>query len=437
MMRTLTTLLSTMVTLALVLPAGAAIPGSDKLPPTKASAIKKAQAQFGPPEGFGPPAGMMGPGNFGPGGSGETMGPGSFGPGGSRGSGESGMMDQQGPGGFGPGGSGPDGMMGPEGEGPDEDQIQKMQIKGMFQGAKMAARGMAQGMKMMKSMLPKLQKQGITVPQELHDAIASADAFVAYMQKIKSADDIPDADAFMDKMSEMADIGSVLQEWGPRLGDLMRMGQMIKEADRRMKQMATGVKRAKTQAAKSKVDLSNLIAELDTNAEAARQALADAKAKTDPDEKQDAIETFFDNVQNVFDSIKLIDDLKNISRAKADWTRQIKQNDALVKQLQKKKLDTSELAAKQGELKAKLTELEQALKQKPIDQETVVGILDEVKELQSEFGDIKDTLLGTQSELPQIKADPYKAPKFDFGAFEQFKKEAPATNGESEEESVE
>lgn len=403
----------------------------------------KAQAQFGPPAGFNP-GNMMGqngsgsfgppPGtNFGPGNAGIPAG---FGPGGMMGPGQGGGPNQgqgfnpgSGVNGNGAGNGGPGGMMGgPGGEGnfgPDEDQIQKMQIQGMFQGAKMAASGMGQGMKMMKGMLPKLEKQGVAIPQELRDAIASADAFVAYMKNIKSANDVTDADEFTNKMTDMADVGSVLQEWGPKLGDLMRMGQMLKEADKQMKLMDAGVKKAKALALKSKVDLSNLITDLDTNASAAKQALADAKAKTDPDEKQDAIDTFFENVQNVNDTVKLINDLKNIGKAKADWVRQMKQNDTLIKQLLKKKLDTGDIVAKQNELKAKLTELEQALAQKPIDQETVVGIFDEVKDLQAEFGDIRDTLLGTQSELPQIKADPYSAPQFNFSTFDQFKKQAP------------
>ena len=387
----------------------------------------KAQAQFGPPAGM----------NFGPGNnSGGSFGPpAGFTP-------PAGMMGQQGPGDSSSNGtpqgnfSPPSGMMGPGGQSaeiPDEGAIQKMQLKGMFMGIKQGMRGMSQGIKMMKSMLPRLTKQGITPPQELTDAITKAESFIAEVQAIKSADDIPDADAFMDKMSDMADIGATLQEWGPKMGSLMRMGQMIKEADKRIKQMDAGVKRAKTQAAKSKVDLSNIITELDTNVEAAKQALADAKTKTDPDDQQDALDTFFENVQNVFDSMKLIDDLKNIGKAKAGWVAQMKQNDTLLKQLQRKKLDVTEMATKQGELKAKLNELTQALAQKPIDQEAVVGIFDDVKGLQAEFGDLRDQLLGTQSEVPQIKTENFSAPQFNLGAFEQFKKQAPDTSGAADE----
>ncbi|MDO8581616.1 MAG: hypothetical protein Q7S16_01960 [bacterium] len=379
----------------------------------------KAQAQFGPPAGFDPGAmmGQNGSGSFGPP-AGMNFGP------------DGGPNQGQG---FNPGsGMNGNGSGDEENFGPDEDQIQKMQLKGMFMGMKQGMRGMSQGIKMMKSMFPKLAKQGVTVPEELREAIVKAEEFIAYVGKIKSADDIEDPDAFMDRMSDMADVGSVLQEWGPRIGDLMRMGQMMKESDRQMKLMDAGVKKAKVLAAKSKVDLSNLITDLDANASAAKQALADAKAKTDPDEKQDALDTFFENVQNVNDTIKLINDLKNVGKAKTDLTRQVKQNDTLIKQLLKKKLDTSEIIAKQNELKAKLTELEQALKEKPIDQETVVGIFDEVKDLQAEFGDIRDTLTGTQSELPQIKADPYKSPALNFGAFEQFKKESPEPTEEAE-----
>ncbi|MBI4281281.1 hypothetical protein HY625_00500 [Candidatus Uhrbacteria bacterium] len=402
-MRTLTIILSLLVVLGL---SGA-----------------KAQAQFGPPEGFGPPSGMMGPGNFGPGGSnpsGQTCRvngvevPGSC----DEVEGPGRMMGSQGPGG-----------QGEEGNfGPDPDQIQKMQLKGMFMGMKQGMRGMSQGIKMMKSVLPKLVKQGVTPPQELSEAIAKAEEFIAYVGKIKSADDIPDADAFMDRMSDMADVGSVLQEWGPRLGDLMRMGQMMKEADTRMKQVDRDVKRVKAQAAKSKVDLSDLVSGLDTSVAELKQLLADAKAKTDPDEKQDAIESYFDKIGDVYDTVQLIDGLKNLTKMRADWARRLQQNDRDIKQLQKKKLDVGALTAAQQELKPKLGEFDALLKQKPLDQDALLALREEAIALQQQFDDAKDELLGTESNLPQLKVEKFNAPKLDFGAFEQFKKEKSETS---------
>lgn len=402
-MRILKAILSVVTTLALVLPAGAALPGSDKLPPTKTSTTKKAQAQFGPPEGFGPPGDMMSPGGFGPGDSGN------FGPGD--------MMGPGGPGGFGPGG-----------EGFDEDAMQKQQLKMMFQGMKQGMRGMSQGIKMMKSMLPKLAKQGVTPPQELSDALAKAEEFIAYVGKIKSADDIEDADAFMDRMSDMADVGSVLQEWGPRIGDLMRMGQMMKEADKRMKQIDRDVKRVKAQAAKSKVDLSDLVSSLDTAVAELKQLFADAKAKTDPEEKQDAVESFFDKIGDLYDTVQLIDGLKNLTKMRADWARRLQQNDRDIKQLQKKKLDVNAMTAAQQELKPKLGEFDALLKQKPLDQDALLALREEAMTLQEQFDDAKDELLGTESDLPQLKVEKFNAPKLDFGAFQQFKKEKPETN---------
>lgn len=366
---------------------------------TNVKAIAPGQAQFGPPED------MMGPGGFGPGGPG--------------------MMNQQGRGEFGSEGEG--------NFGPDEGQMQKMQLKGMFQGMKQGMRGMGQGIKMMKNMLPKLEKQGVAVPQELRDAIAKAEEFIAYVGKIKSADDIDDADAFMDRMSDMADTGSVLQEWGPKLGDLMRMGQMMKEAENRMKQVDRDVKRVKAQAAKSKVDLSDLVSGLDASVIELKQLFADAKAKTDPDEKQDAVESFFDKIGDVYDTVQLIDGLKNLTRMRSDWARQLQQNDREIKQLQKKKLDVNAMTAAQQELKPKLGEFDVLLKQKPLDQDALLALREEAIALQEQFDDAKDELLGTESDLPQLKVETFNAPKLDFGAFEQFKRQDNETSGEKTE----
>lgn len=406
--RICTVCLSLALAIGLVASAQAIAPGSEKLPPVKAGATKKAKAQFGPPEG------MMGPGE-------EGRGPGMMGPGGPEGPG--GMM---GPGGFGPGR-----------EEFDEDAMQKQQLKMMFQGAKQGMRGMGQGIKMMKTALKKLAKEGITTPQELSDAIAKADELIAYLRSIKSADSIEDPDAFMDKMSEMMDVGPVLQEWGPRMGDLMRMSQMMKEAERRVKQIKKDVKRAKSGAVKSKIDLTELLAELDGALATLDQALADAKAKTDPEEKLEAVEGFFDQLQSAYETIQLVEGMKNLARLRADIARRITQSDREVKALKRKKVDTTELAAIVAEAKTKLGELDASLKQKPLDEDLTLGILEELKELGEQFMDKKDELLGTDSSVPQLKGEKFSAPKFDFGAFEQFKRQGSGPTEETEEESEE
>src|SRR3989338_4429074 len=158
----------------------------------------------------------------------------------------------------------------------------------------------------------------------------------------------------MDRMSDMADVGSVLQEWGPRLGDLMRMGQMVKEADRRVKQLKKDVKRIKTGAAKSKIDLTELVAELDQSVSTIDQTLADAKAKTDPEEKMDAVESFFEQFESAYETVRLVDGLKNLGRLRADIARRITQSDREVKALKRKKIDTTELAAIVQQAKVKL-----------------------------------------------------------------------------------
>ncbi len=425
-MRILTAIISLFVILGLVGGADASLFGA-KLPPVKAGTTKKAQAQFGPGMQTCNVNGVEAPGSCD-----EVEGPGN-------------MMGPGGPGGFGPGGPGPGGMMGPGGPGGfgpdgeefDEDAMQKQQLKMMFQGVKQGMRGMGQGVKMMKTALKKLAKEGITAPEELTEAMAKADELIAYLGRIKSANDIEDADAFMEKMSEMMDVGPVLQEWGPRMGDLMRMSQMMKEAERRAKQIKKDVKRLKAGAVKSKIDLTELLTELDEAVATLDSALADAKAKTDPEEKLEAVEEFFDQLEGAYETVKLVKGIKNLARLRGEIARRITQSDREVKVLKRKKLDTTELASIVQQAKAKFGELDASLKQKPLDEDLTLSILEELTELGEQFTDTKDELLGTSSALPTIKGEKFSAPKFDFGAFEQFKRAEKTAKPEEEEESEE
>lgn len=373
------------------------------------------------PGGQGGPGGMMGPGGPYPGGQGGPMG---------------GQMGPGGPGGFG----GPGGQMGPGG--PSDEEMEKMQqqqdermkkeqgrmMKQQIQGMKQGMRGMFQGIKMMKTAYAKLEKQGVAAPAECLDAIAKAEALKTELDAVDLTK-IEDPDALMEKMSGMMDIGPTMQECGPQIQELFNVVGMIKDADKRMKEITRAVNRAKSVAKRSKVDLSDTVAQLDSELIALTQQLADAKAKTNPTEKREALEDFFEGMQKIFDTVGIVEGLSNAGRIRQQFAAELRQFNSRITALKRKKEDTSGLEATYGELKAKFDEMTAALARRPLDQEELFSLMEEYNELRQSFREQLDELTGQESELPQVQGERFNAPKLNLGAFEGLRPSGPPGGG--------
>ncbi|MDD4901283.1 MAG: hypothetical protein PHS62_04245, partial [Patescibacteria group bacterium] len=185
-------------------------------------------------------------------------------------------------------------------QGPSEEEMKKMDEQ-RFKDMKRGLSQFATGAKSMKRNLARVKtaisKCGVNLPEELENALAQTDSLV---EKIKAAET---ADALDEIVGDVQDVGSVMQDWGPRMGDLSRLCQMLKQADRDAKQFDRNVKRLEAQVkANKKVDLSEPLNEYKAAVAAQKEVLAQAKelAKTDPDEALAKIEDdFYGNMDNV------------------------------------------------------------------------------------------------------------------------------------------
>ncbi|HAZ16848.1 MAG TPA: hypothetical protein DCY49_03025 [Candidatus Jacksonbacteria bacterium] len=307
-------------------------------------------------------------------------------------------------------------------------KMEKQRIKQMYKGITQGARGMATGIKQMKKMVARMKKEAtVPVPEELTEGIASAEKLINYINSFKSADAITDIDAFEEKMSEMQDAGEVLQEWGPRMGDIFRLSGMQKDLARRITQLGKDVTRVKKAVAKSKFELADQIAELDAQVKEIKSAYAELKTVSDLEERQVVIEDIFEQMDDLYEQIRLLDGLRDLKRYKADIAKMVKTNDRDIVSAQKKKFDVEELKSIQAEIKANISELEAALKKK-FDAEVIEDLLSTIRDLQDSFQDTSNELFGREPALPQVKVQPAEKVRIDLKAFEGFKKEPEPTN---------
>ncbi|MBI4122704.1 MAG: hypothetical protein HY462_01770, partial [Parcubacteria group bacterium] len=126
--------------------------------------------------------------------------------------------------------------------GPSEEEMQRMkeeQFKQMKRGVDQFVRGMTQMKRFVDRAKARLSRQGVGIPPELENALAKAPELVA---KLKAAKDIEE---FEELMGDMQDIGMIMQEWGPRMGDLDRLAGMLSQADRDLRNMSRAFTRTK------------------------------------------------------------------------------------------------------------------------------------------------------------------------------------------------
>ncbi len=311
--------------------------------------------------------------------------------------------------------------------GPSEEDRKKMDE----QRLKDMKRGMAQftrSIKMMKSSVAKnksaLSKCGVGLPEELTNALNSADGLVGKINGAKTADELDEV------MDEVQDIGSVVQDWGPRLGDLNRLCQMFKQADRDLKQLDRSLA-AYQKKNSAKLDLSEILAEYKTNVEAMRQALIQAKelAKTDPDEALSKLEDdFYGSLDNVRNSEQAISMVLNISQGIRQATSDIKRIDASLKALKKKKLDISAIEELSAQFKQQMEEIKAIIKTK-FDAEELIGKVEEAFETREQLTDNLQEY-GIGGMAPQIKEN--KGMNVKVNLPDAFKKQAGGQEDEAE-----
>ena len=324
-------------------------------------------------------------------------------------------------GGFGQGGQGGQFGQGEQG-GPSEEQMKQMDEQ-RFKQMKQGMAQFAKGVKMLKASVAKvktkLQKCGVGLPEELANALSAADGLTTKIQEAQTADELEEV------IADIEDIGSVMQEWGPKLGNLTRICSMTKQADKDMKSVNTYVTRIEKQVkAYKKVDLTELLGQYKQEVTLLSTALTDAKAlsATDPEGALEMIENDFygqmDNVKNARTSVEMA---LNVSKGLTTAKQEIKTFEQQIKKLKSKKIDTAAADELLAALKTQVDELKQLVASKNFTAEDMVDKVETVFDTKQQLSDTLDELRGGAEYMPTVNAD--KGVNYNFQLPQGFEKQ--------------
>jgi len=283
-------------------------------------------------------------------------------------------------------------------QGPSEEQQQKMDE----QRLSMMKKGMSQfakEMKRVKSQVTTFQKKGVTIPDELKDALAKADEVVA---KIKDA---TDPEELQDVMSDFQDSMEVIQEWMQKLPRLAQWPKLVKQAQSQLTKLEKAYTADSKKVTSSKIDLSTNLSDFRTAIDEQKALLEEAKSlkDTDFDSAFDKLtQEFFDNLNNTWENEKMIQTALNLKRSiVTDIPKSLKTASAMITSLKRKKLDTAELTSILNEAKEVFEDVKKFYNAKPMDIDSLLDTMDTMMAKREEFNDKVEELTGQNDYLPQ------------------------------------
>ena len=163
-------------------------------------------------------------------------------------------------------------MMGQQGQGPSQEQMQQMdqqRFQNMKQGLTQFTRQVTNMKKSVNRVKTAVAKCGVSLPEELTNALDASDGLVAKIKAAQTADDLDQI------VGDVEDVSSVMQDWGPHIGDLSQLCQMLKQSDRDIKTLNSSLKKFQSRAkANTKIDVSNLLADYTANITAMQDTLS-------------------------------------------------------------------------------------------------------------------------------------------------------------------
>lgn len=249
--------------------------------------------------------------------------------------------------------------------------------------------------KMFEKQVAKLAKKNIPVPAEVADNLAIVKSLIA---EIKSG-----------KMDNAQDIFDAIQQLDQTRGQMEMLAQWpqtVKQMDQQIKNLEKELKRDKTIVArlsKKGMDLSSVYAEFEAAINRLKETREAAKAKLSEDASEafDMVQNdFFGQMDDVWENSRIINTLSNVGQFQINSTREMNQAQQQIKFLKRQKIETNELEDLLAQAKAKLVEIKELFKAKPIDSDSIIEALSGLEGLRQDFGDKVAELTGAGENMP-------------------------------------
>lgn len=298
--------------------------------------------------------------------------------------------------------------------------MDEQRFKQMKQGLNQFAKGVTTMKKNVARMKTRVAKCGVSIPEELANAMGSADGIVA---KIKAAQTADDLDAII---GDIEDVGAIMQDWGPRLGQLDQLCQMMKQGDRDTKQLERDSKRLESRVkANKKLDLTAILSQFKNDVASLKGVFLGvvALAKTDPESALEKLQDeYYGEMDNIQSSRMAIETALNVSQGLKTAASDIKKIESQIKSLQKKKVDTGEAEDLLAAMKSQVADLQQLIKTN-FDPEELIAQVEEAYQTRAELNDWLQELGGGTSAAPQIKG--YSGMNVNINLPDGFQKQQP------------
>ena len=258
-----------------------------------------------------------------------------------------------------------------------------------------------------KSQIKSLQKQGVTIPGDLTQALSTLDSSASQIKDAQSGDDLQSV------MSDMQAAMQTVQENLPKLQMAAQLPKMLKQAQKQLdmanKMYAGYVKKAKT----SKVDLTQALADFKSAIDQMQATLEQIKvtSQSDPQTAMDSLQNdFFGNMDNLQSKQQVLDISVNVRRGLAQMARELTQAQKRIKILQGKHVVTSDLQSLIATAQDQLQQVKDLVAAQPMDPDAVMAAVQELMSTKQSFDDQMQQLTGQNDFFPQF----FSAPGFSF-----------------------
>ncbi|MBI4994272.1 hypothetical protein HZC21_01345 [Candidatus Peregrinibacteria bacterium] len=262
------------------------------------------------------------------------------------------------------------------------DKGKEMAAKGLSQMKKQTHR-MQKPIKQMEKIIQRVLDAGYTVPQEVSDALAKAKTAVA---AIENAADTDAAEAAMEDFNAFIDAMDMNME---ALNMLANFPKILKQANKTLDRLNKSFEKAKKRLAQTDLNLNDAFAKVQAKIDGLVATLKQAEELAKSGNAEGAFtkleDEFFENIEDAFQSVGMLDALRNLSKVVKMVSRGITSAEKLTAKLEKAGTDVSDLNSIIAATKAKLEEFKAVLASAGFDPETAVDIVEELNDLRADF----------------------------------------------------
>ncbi len=198
-----------------------------------------------------------------------------------------------------------------------------------------------------------LEKQGVSVPSELKEALARGTELIKTIRAATNYDEAQDA------VQALQDASQIVNDYLPQLEQLTRLPRIFTLVANEIKKQEATLKRLRASAKRLKVDIESLLTEFENQIAETKNALAEAKAGNFGDQEPfDYIQTsVVDKLNELLDSANTIQAIANLKQTINTLNAQLTRYETKIKSLEKKKQDMTVARAILDEAKSQLKAL--------------------------------------------------------------------------------